>query len=185
MAKKVRFGLSNVYISARTESELGVVTYSTPVACEGAVSLTLTRSNEKVVKRADNINFFTRVISSSREGVFTLTYIPDWFKTAYLGYKADSNGKLIETNAEGGQFAIGFQIEIGGQTQPEKYVVYNCVGAEGDSEFATTEENDLAIKDQTINLTMSGEIVDNLVCYIAPVDSLTTAPSIPTWPVSV
>lgn len=180
MANKVKFGLSNVHIAARTETD-GVVTYSTPVALKGAVNLTVTRSNEKATFRADNIDYFSKFISSSREGTLEIAEIPDWFKTAYLGYKADVDDYLVETNASGGAFAIMFQVET--DTDNRKFVIYNCMAAETEEEHATTEENDLSIQTSTLDLTMSGELVNDLVCFAKEVGSFDSL-AIPTFPTS-
>lgn len=181
MAEKVKWGLSNVHIAARSESDQGVVSYATPVALKGAVNLTLTRSNEKATFRADNIDFFTKFISSSREGTLEVAMIPDWFKTAYLGYKAATDNYLVETNASGGAFALLFQIET--DTDSKKYVIYNVQAAETDEEHKTTEENDLGIQTSTLSLTMSGETGGEFVCYAKEVADFTSV-AIPTFPTS-
>lgn len=181
MANKVKFGLSNIHIAQRIENEGSDPTYSTPVALKGAVSLTLTRTNEKATFRADNVDYFTKFISSSREGTLEIADIPDWFKTAYLGYKADVDGYLVETNADGGSFAIGFQVET--DTDNKKYVIYNVKAAQTDEEHRTTEQNDLGVQTSTLSLTMEGEQVGDFVCYIKPVADFTSI-EIPQFPQS-
>lgn len=180
---KVKFGLSNVYIAARTVSEQGVVSYGTPVALKGAVSLTLTKPQNKVTFRADNTDFFTRYIAAAREGTLEIAEIPDWFKTAYLGYKADTDGYLVETNAAGGEFAIGFQVET--DKTPIKRVIYNCIAAENDDTNETTQDNDLGIKPSSLALTITGELVGDFVCYKKDVADYTTTIALPTFPASV
>lgn len=167
---KVKFGLSNVHIAARTELN-GEVSYATPVALKGAVNLTLTRTNEKATFRADNIDYFTKYISSSREGTFEVADIPDWFKTAYLGYKADVDEYLVETNADGGAFALLFQVET--DTTSKKYVIYNCKAAQTDEEHKTTEQNDLGVQTSSLSLSMEGETVGDFVCYAKEVADFT------------
>ncbi|MBQ0111920.1 MAG: hypothetical protein KBT03_02210 [Bacteroidales bacterium] len=182
MADKVKFGLQDVHISARTVSEQGDVTYATPVAWEGAVALTLSKTKNKATFRADNRNFVTRFIAAAREGTLEMANIPDWFKTAYLGYKLDSNGKLVETDAQGGEFAILYRVET--DTDHKMYCIYNVIAAESNEEHRTTEENDLGIQTSTLDLSMTGEVVDGYACYCVEVDSLTTAPEVPTFPAS-
>lgn len=173
MAEKVKFGLSNIHVSARTVSETGVVSYAEPKAMKGAVNLTLTRTKEKATFRADNIDFFTKFISSSREGTLEIATIPDWFKTAYLGYKEAVDKYLVETNADGGQFALMFQVET--DIANRKFIIYNCKAAETDEEHKTTEQNDLGVQTSSLALTMEGEQVGDFVCYakeVANFDSL-------------
>lgn len=177
---KVKFGLSNVHIAARTETD-GNVSYATPVALKGAVNLSLTRNSEKSTFRADNVDYFTKYISSSREGTFEVAEIPSWFKTAYLGYKADVDDFLVETNADGGAFALLFQVET--DTESKKYVIYNCKAAQTDEEHKTTEQNDLGIQTSTLNLSMEGEQVGDFVCYAKEVADFTSV-SLPQFPTS-
>lgn len=179
MPEKVKFGLSNVHIAARTEGEGGVVSYATPQALKGAVSLTLTRTNEKATFRADNIDFFTKFISSSREGTFECANIPDWFKTAFLGYKQAIDNYLVETNADGGAFALMFQVET--DIAARKFVIYNCKAAETEEEHKTTEQNDLGVQTSSLALTMEGEQVGDFVCYSKEVADF-TAVLLPEFP---
>lgn len=178
---KVKFGLSNVHIAARSESEQGVVSYATPVALKGAVSLTLTRASEKAVFRADNIDYFVKHISGSREGTMEIAEIPDWFKTAYLGYKADIDNYLVETNADGGAFALLFQVET--DTSSKKYCIYNCGAAQADEEHKTTEQNDLGVQTSSLSLSMEGETVGDYVCYAKEVADFTSV-ALPQFPAS-
>lgn len=177
---KVKFGLSNVHISLRTETE-ETVSYGTPVALKGAVSLTLTRANEKANFRADNMDYFSRFISTSREGTFECADIPDWFKTAYLGYKEAIDEYLVETNSVGASFALMFQVET--DETNRKYIIYNCQAAETDEEHSTTGENDLSVQTSTLNLTMLGEVVGDYVCYSKEIANFET-PELPVFPIS-
>lgn len=183
MAEKVKFGLCNVHIAARSVSEQGVVSYGTPVAYDGAVSLTLTKTKNKVAFRADNKNFYSRFIAAAREGQLEMANIPDWFKTAFLGYKLNTDGKLVETDAAGGEFALLYQVET--DIDHKIYCVYNTIAAESNEEHRTTEENDLGIQTSTFDLSMGGEVVDGYVCYCEEVADFTSAPTLPTFPTSV
>lgn len=181
MANKVKFGLSNIHIAARTESDLGVISYETPVALSGAVGLTMTRASEKATFRADNVDYFTRYISSSREGSMEIADIPDWFKTGFLGYKAASDDKLVETNAQGGAFAILFQVET--DLGNKKYCIYNVQAVQADEEHKTTEANDLGVQTSTLNITINGEQVGDFICFIKEVADFTSV-AVPTFPSS-
>lgn len=178
---KVKFGLSNVHFYRRTVGDNEAVTYSTGVACKGGVNLTLTRSNETSTFRADNIDYFKKVIKGDKSATLEIAMIYDWIKTAYLGYKADNHGFLVETDEEGDAFALGFQVN--GDTENHKYVIYNCKAAEGDTEYKTTEKNDLGVQTSVLNLAIQGEQSGAYTCYIAEVESLDNV-TIPTFPAS-
>lgn len=180
MPDKVKFGLSNIHIAAREEVG-GVVSYATPVKLDGAVALTLARASEKAVFRADNVDYFSRYIAGTRNGTMEIALIPDWFKTAFLGYKAASDDKLVETNAQGGAFAILFQVDT--DLGNKKYCIYNVMASQADEEHRTTEANDLGVQTSTLNISTDGEIVDGFVCYCKEVSDFTSV-AIPTFPAS-
>lgn len=179
---KVKFGLSNVYIAARTVNEQGVVSYSTPVALKGAVSLIVSKPLNKSTFRADNSDYYKKYITSAREATLEIAELPDWFKVGYLGYKQASDGYLAETNLTGGEFAIGYQVET--DKDNNKYVSYNCIAAENDDSNETTQENDLGIKPRSLALTISGEDIDGVMCYNKQVADYTTSITVPTWATS-
>lgn len=169
---KVKFGLSNLHFSRRNVAENGTVTYATPVACAGAVTLTITRSSEKAVFRADNIDFFQKYVNGSKEGVLEVSELYDFIKTGFLGYEVADDGMLVETDKDGDEFGLLFQVE----TDKEKkiYAIYNCKASQGDEEHKTTEQNDLGVQTSTLNIAISGEKVGDRMCYIKEVDSFTS-----------
>lgn len=177
-SNKVRWGLSNVYFATRSESDQGVVTYASPVYHEGAVSLSITRSSSKSNFYADNKIFFTIFSKAAREGTLEMSILSDAVKTSYLGYVADSNGKLVETDAQGASFALLFQIE--GDVTEKKYCIYNCTAAESDTDFKTIEDQ-IDPNTSSMSLSIVGETVGNRQCYIAEVASFDSV-SLPTFP---
>lgn len=169
---KVKFGLSNVHLSRRSVAEGGVVSYATPVPCPGAVSLTITRSSEKSVFRADNIDFFVKFINGSRDASLEIAEILDWIKTGYLGYEVADDGMMVETDKDGDECAILFQVET--DKLNRKFAIYNCKLSEGDEEHKTTEQNDLGVQTTTLGVAISGEKVGDRMCYIKEVDTFNT-----------
>jgi len=176
MANKVRFGLSNVYFAKRTESQ-GVVSYATPVAHEGAISLSLSRNTDKNDFYADNKIFFTSFNKGVKEGTLEVALLKDFVKTEYLGYVADINGNLVETDEAGSSFALLFQVE--GDDTNKKYCIYNIKGSEADSEFSTKEDTTTP-QTQSIAMSIAGETVGNRQCFIAEVTSFSSV-TIPTF----
>jgi len=59
MANKVKFGLSNVYISKITYGANNAITYGTPFALPGAVNLSLDPAGESADFYADNTKYFS------------------------------------------------------------------------------------------------------------------------------
>ena len=52
---KIKFGLKNVHYAVMTTSELGVVSWNTPVPIPGAVSMSLAAQGDTSKYYADNI----------------------------------------------------------------------------------------------------------------------------------
>lgn len=166
MANKIRFGLTNVYISKRNESEAGVVTYGTPQRYAGAVSLTLNEQGTSEPQKfyADNTVYFqTAGSASGYEGTLEMANIPVWFKKEYLGYEEASNGNIVKTDALGSSFALLFQCE--GDEADTRYCVYNGVASITSREFATKEET-VDPKTESFNISMVGETASDRQCYI-------------------
>lgn len=189
MAEKVLFGLSNVYVAERTETE-GVVTYGTPVHMPGGVSLSLDPQGDSAKFFADNTAFFATFANNGYDADMEVANVPAFFKTGYLGYIVDSAGKLVETNKTGKSFALLFQTET--DDNAIKYVLYNCSASRPSKEFNTTEDT-VDPQPQALSLTVGGdEMADGSYAYIAEChygDSeyagfFTTAPTVPTVEVS-
>lgn len=180
MADKVQWGLSNVHIAARNESEQGVVSYGTPVALKGAVSLTLDPQQSNFDFYADNIDFFNGSSLTKYEGELEVALIPDWFKTGYLGYKTDTDGHLVSTNVQGGAFAIMFQVE--GDTSGKKYAIYNCKANKPSLDYSTIEDQ-VEVNTETLATSITGESVDGIQCFVAEVDGFESL-AVPTFPSS-
>lgn len=176
MANKVRFGLSNVYFSKRTVND-NVISYATPVAHEGAISLSLTRSSDKSDFYADNKIFFTSFNKGAKSGTLEIALIKDFVKTDYLGYVADTNGYLVETDEQGSSFALLFQVE--GDESNKKYCIYNIKASETDSEYSTKEDSTTP-QTQSISLSIAGETVGDRQCFIAEVANFSSV-SLPTF----
>lgn len=154
MANKVKFGLSNCYYAKITVGTGGTITYGTPVAMKGAVSLDLSASSEATNFAADNIyNYYTTGGASNLSGDLEMALIDDNFKKDILGYAEDQNGALyMAGNATPSAFALLFQFE--GDANAVRHVLYNCTASAPSLNSETTAETKEPVTD-TITITAS------------------------------
>lgn len=184
MAEKVKFGLSNVHIAKRTETD-GNVTYGTPVALKGAVSFSIEPKTSDAEFYADNSLYFGNSTNNGYEGTLEIALVPDWFKKDYLGYEEDADGNLVDTNAMGSSFAILYQEET--DEDAVKYVLYNCAATRPNREANATEDS-IDVQTSSLTVTVTGETSGSKAVFGKEVkkngtgyDALfTTAPTIPT-----
>lgn len=125
---KVKFGIKNCYYAVATIGTNGSATYATPVALPGAVSMSLSPEGEMTPFYADDIIYYTSPANAGYSGDLELAIVPDAFKTAVLGFAADSNGVIYEdANAETVHFALTF--EFSGDVHKKRGVLYNCTAS--------------------------------------------------------
>ena len=95
MGNKVTFGLSNVHIAKLIENN-GEISYDTPFALPGAVTLTMDKEGAMSIFRADNIDYYKKAINSGYSGSLEIADVIEKFLTDILGQYKDSNGALFE-----------------------------------------------------------------------------------------
>ena len=155
MANKVKYGLSQVYYAKGTLATNGSMTYSAPVAWNGAVSISLDAEGESTPFRADNTDYWVGVANNGYSGDFECALIPDTFRTDILGEKTDSNGVYVESaDTKVTQFALLFQFE--GDTNNIRHVLYNCTATRPALSGQTTEDT---IEPQTETLTIKASAI--------------------------
>lgn len=161
MANKVKFGLSNCYYAKATVSG-STVTYGTPTAMKGAVSMNLASSGDVTNFAADNIyNYYTTGGASNLSGDLEMALIDDNFKKDILGYVADTNGALYITgNPQTHAFALLFQFE--GDANAVRHVLYNCTATPPALNSNTTAETKEPVTD-TITITASPALDTNVI----------------------
>ncbi len=124
MANKVNFGLSNVYYAKATYSG-GAVSYGTPKAIPGAVSLSLSADAEANDFFADNIRYWRSSASQGYSGTIEFALLPETFRADILGETTDTNGVIMETTSDtNSPFALIFQVE--GDDDEELRLLYYC-----------------------------------------------------------
>lgn len=122
---KVKFNIKNVHYAKKTVGEGNVITYGTPVAIPGAVSITLDQQGELTAFWADGIKYYVSSTNGGYTGDLVVAMIPDVFRKDILGEIEDTNKVLVETsNAQAVEFALGFQID--GDTESTLFWFYNC-----------------------------------------------------------
>ena len=157
---KVKFGLSNVHIAKITEND-GVISYGTPFAIPGAVSLTADAEGETTPFYADNIKFYIATSNQGYTGDLEVAMLAREFLTEILGQVEDTNGALFESADDiNARFAL--MGEIDGDAKKRRFVYYDCTATRPSAEMNTTEESKEPQTD-TISITMSPRSTDKAV----------------------
>lgn len=165
MANKVKFGLKNCYYATITEDAGGNVTYGTPVALKGAVSMSLAPSGENTEFYADDSMYFMANTNNGYEGTLELALVPDDFKVACLGDVKDANGVMTETaNANGNPFALLCEFTL--DAKARRFAFYRCQASRTDIASQTKGET-TEVQTETLNLTIRPRkdgVVKNYTC---------------------
>lgn len=150
---KVKFGLSNVHIAKMNVGEDGEITFGTPFAILGAVSLSLDAEGDSEPFYADNMKFWESFANNGYSGDLEVAKLPEEFETQILGQKKDANGAIIENiNDTISPFAFMFQIE--GDQTGTRFCYYNTTVSRPSTEANTTEDTKTPNTD-TLSITTS------------------------------
>ena len=147
---KVKFNICNVHYALITKGENGAVTFGTPVAMPGAVSLKLDPNGEPEIFYADGVEYYVINNNQGYDGELELAMIPEEFRVDVLKEEDDENHVLIENaNSETGHFALLFEFD--GDIHKIRHVMYNCSASRPTIESATNEESK-EVKTETLSL---------------------------------
>ena len=148
---KVKFNICNVHYALITVDEDGDVTFGTPVAMPGAVSLSLEPNGEPSNFYADGDAYYTISNNMGYEGDLELAMVPESFRTDVLKESLDDNSVLVESaNVETANFALLFEFD--GDVKKIRHVLYNCSAARPNIESATNEE-EIEVQTETLAIT--------------------------------
>ena len=148
---KVKFNICNVHYALITLDEDGEVTFGTPVAMPGAVSLSLEPNGEPSNFYADGYAYYTISNNMGYEGDLELAMVPESFRTDVLKESLDDNSVLVESaNVETANFALLFEFD--GDVKKIRHVLYNCSAARPNIESATNEE-EIEVQTETLAIT--------------------------------
>lgn len=168
-SNKVKFGLSNVHIAKITETD-GAITYGTPFAMPGAVSLTAEPEGETTPFYADNIQYYVAVANNGYTGDLEIAMTPQEFLTTILGQTVDTNGAVFESSDDiNARFAL--MGEIDGDAKKRRFVYYDCTATRPSAEMNTIEDTKEPQTD-TISITMTPRSSDKVIkAVIEPSDT--------------
>ena len=153
---KVKFNIKNAHVAPMQVDDEGTITYDTPFAVPGSVSLSLEAQGEITSFYADGVRYYVSASNNGYEGDWENALIPDEFREKILKETVDANKALIETqNTETQAFAFGFEID--GDVKGTKFWFYNCTATRPTVESNTTEDT---IEPTTDTLTISASGAD-------------------------
>lgn len=137
---KVKYNLKNAHYAMLSIGEDGAVSYGTPTAMPGSVSISLDANGEPENFYADGEAYYVINNNMGYNGDLELAMIPESFRTDVLKEELDDKGVLIE-NAQVELAAFALLFEFDGDQRHIRHVLYNCSASRPGIEGKTNEES--------------------------------------------
>ena len=137
---KVKYNLKNTHYAMLSIAEDGSVSYGTPTAMPGSVSISLDANGEPENFYADGEAYYVINNNMGYNGDLELAMIPESFRTYALKEQLDDKGVLIE-NAQVELAAFALLFEFDGDQRHIRHVLYNCSASRPGIEGKTNEES--------------------------------------------
>ena len=172
MSNKIKFGLENVHYAEVTVSADGTVTYGTPVAMRGAVTLSVSPSITRTAIPADNNEeYYVTFEDNGYTGDLEVLNLDDEARAVMFGSTVE-NGVLIE-HKDDEPNPIALLFEFSGDKHKTRHVLYNCLCTKPNIE---SETGKTSIKNEKIS--MSARPAEDTGRIKAKVANTTTTASI-------
>ena len=127
------------------------MSFGTPIAMPGAVSISLDANGEPENFYADGVAYYVINNNMGYDGELELAMIPEPFRLECLKEELDSNGVLIEnSDVELGSFALLFEFD--GDQKHIRHVLYNCAASRPGIEGKTNEDSK-EVQTETLTIT--------------------------------
>lgn len=126
---KVVFGISDVKYAKITETEEGgvvTVSYATPIAIPGAVSLSLDVEGDTNDFYADNMVYASFDSNNGLSGDLEIANVPESVYTDLLGYYKDTETNLLTELAEANEVYFGLMCKVSSNESPVGFKFYKC-----------------------------------------------------------
>ena len=137
---KVKYNLKNAHYAMLSIGENGAVSYGTPTAMPGSVSISLDANGEPENFYADGEAYYVINNNMGYNGDLELAMIPESFRTDALKEQLDDKGVLIE-NAQVELAAFALLFEFDGDQRHIRHVLYNCSASRPGIEGKTNEDS--------------------------------------------
>lgn len=156
MAKRVRYGLKNLYYSSITENADGTLTYATPIAIPGAKSITMKPKTSKTEDYADDGLWYVDSMTYGYDGSFEVedTLAFQNFCNEVFSRSATKGSSYLETPAQRHKpFCLLGEFGLAGSTETGRRFCLYYVIADTPEESGSTNSPDKTIATYTVNFT--------------------------------